>query len=582
MERDSTMDKLLQPPVVLLASFAFALNGLAAVTTYVVPPGTAGNAPTSPYDSWATAANSIADALAALPSDTDPATIRVAPGIYAVAEQMIPSRQNVEIRSDDGSGHLARETTILDGGFRNAADCDSTNRFFQISKNNFALRGFTLRNSCAAYEKQFGGGAVYISSGIKGVTLDSCTFTNCNAFFVVPKNNVQSNSGGAVSVHYDSANCGHLVTNCLFVDCRSPTGAAAINSGKSRSSWTSRETLFVISDCVFRRTDIGKDATDTTAYGTSQYTGAVSGPVWIENSRFTAVGKGATRATVLAGDYSVLTGCVFENLSNTLFNSSCIISNSVFRNNKAKMVYQSRDIRICSSVITNNGAVGNNPYQNAMFVGGKVVNCLYAYNDHPVTATYGTVFENCTIVSNRNNGVAMTISTGGYSTLRNCLSYGNRYTAWGNSNTRGATSNGNFFYFKDWAGNSADYLTMGNCYFENGENVTLNQYRGNGASTSLLSLDPGERSAAITAAADAAKDKLFADWTHGNWRLQRKSPLREAGQPLDWMERNSTDLDGNPRLTNLFGKPFAAGALPDLGCYECQDITPYCTLVMVQ
>ena len=546
-------------PIIILASSALAAD------YYVVPAGTAGNAPTSPYDSWATAANSIADALAALPSDTDPATIRVAPGIYAVAEQMIPSRQNVEIRSDDGSGHLARETTILDGGFRNAADCDSTNRFFQISKNNFALRGFTLRNSCAAYEKQFGGGAVYISSGIKGVTLDSCTFTNCNAFFVVPKNNVQSNSGGAVSVHYDSANCGHLVTNCLFVDCRSPTGAAAINSGKSRSSWTSRETLFVISDCVFLRTDIGKDATDTTAYGTSQYTGAVSGPVWIENSRFTAVGKGATRATVLAGDYSVLTGCVFENLSNTLFNSSCIISNSVFRNNKAKMVYQSRDLRICSSVITNNGAVGNNPFQNAMFIGGKVVNCLYAYNDHPVTATYGTVFENCTIVSNRNNGVAMT-----------------RYTAWGNSNTRGATSNGNFFYFKDWAGNSADYLTMGNCYFENGENVTLNQYRGNGASTSLLSLDPGERIAAITAAADAAKDKLFADWTHGNWRLQRKSPLREAGQPLDWMERNSTDLDGNPRLTNLFGKPFAAGALPDLGCYECQDITPYCTLVMVQ
>ena len=39
---------------------------------------------------------------------------------------------------------------------------------------------------------------------------------------------------------------------------------------------------------------------------------------------------------------------------------------------------------------------------------------------------------------------------------------------------------------------------------------------------------------------------------------------------------------GNPRLTDRFGKPFAAGALPDIGCYECQEKTPYKTLILMQ
>ena len=31
---------------------------------------------------------------------------------------------------------------------------------------------------------------------------------------------------------------------------------------------------------------------------------------------------------------------------------------------------------------------------------------------------------------------------------------------------------------------------------------------------------------------------------------------------------NTTDLDGNPRVLDRYGKVAAAG-LPDIGCYEC-------------
>ncbi len=60
------------------------------------------------------------------------------------------------------------------------------------------------------------------------------------------------------------------------------------------------------------------------------------------------------------------------------------------------------------------------------------------------------------------------------------------------------------------------------------------------------------------------------------------SPLREAGVRYSWMNAPATDLDGNPRLTDHFGKPFATAALPDLGCYECQDRITRGTTVLVQ
>jgi hypothetical protein len=72
------------------------------------------------------------------------------------------------------------------------------------------------------------------------------------------------------------------------------------------------------------------------------------------------------------------------------------------------------------------------------------------------------------------------------------------------------------------------------------------------------------------------------DWTQGDWHLPRKSPLRDAGLLRGWMTDTSADFDGNPRLTDRFGKPFAAGALPDLGCYECQEKGLVPTVIIIR
>ena len=63
----------------------------------------------------------------------------------------------------------------------------------------------------------------------------------------------------------------------------------------------------------------------------------------------------------------------------------------------------------------------------------------------------------------------------------------------------------------------------------------------------------------------------FVDAANGDYRLQERSPLREAGTMLSWMTSDATDLDGNLRVVSKYGKPLSRdpSGLPDIGCYEC-------------
>lgn len=78
--------------------------------------------------------------------------------------------------------------------------------------------------------------------------------------------------------------------------------------------------------------------------------------------------------------------------------------------------------------------------------------------------------------------------------------------------------------------------------------------------------------ATSTAAANAV-NPLFRDATKGDYSLKRRTPHLDKGTILDWMTAETTDLAGNPRVATD-GKPLAedAAALPDLGCYENQDV----------
>ena len=64
------------------------------------------------------------------------------------------------------------------------------------------------------------------------------------------------------------------------------------------------------------------------------------------------------------------------------------------------------------------------------------------------------------------------------------------------------------------------------------------------------------------------------DASSGDYTLSLHASARDRGLLLDWMDGQSTDLAGNPRLVNRMGVAYAADARPDLGCYEAQGIAP--------
>ena len=107
---------------------------------------------------------------------------------------------------------------------------------------------------------------------------------------------------------------------------------------------------------------------------------------------------------------------------------------------------------------------------------------------------------------------------------------------------------------------------MKNCYIEDGDTATIKNPQAANALTKLQDFDSTGATAAIIAKAKE-KGPGFVDEANGDWRLTRKSPLRDAGLNADWMV-NATDLEGKPRLLQLNGK-YSATATVDLGCYEC-------------
>ena len=141
------------------------------------------------------------------------------------------------------------------------------------------------------------------------------------------------------------------------------------------------------------------------------------------------------------------------------------------------------------------------------------------------------------------------------------LIYGNKKG--GDSSFLGGANIG---YRYQWQNGTTSSLTLKNCYIEDGDTVEIPNPQVGKVSTKLQDFDSTGATAAIIAKAKE-KGPGFVDEANGDWRLTRKSPLRDAGLNADWMV-GAIDLDGKPRLLQLNGK-YSATATVDLGCYEC-------------
>lgn len=166
-------------------------------------------------------------------------------------------------------------------------------------------------------------------------------------------------------------------------------------------------------------------------------------------------------------------------------------------------------------------------------------------------------FENCTFAdntitvggTNKDNGGAIGVANGTLAAT-NCIFYANHgmlgSTSWKTSHLS----------VKDWS-------LVANCLEAN--------FEYGGTTYDFSTIDTGD--APTTHIVDGVNGNLvgdydpkFTDAANGDYTLQKKSPCRDAGTSLSWMDTESTDLAGNGRIV---------GNAPDIGCYEWFNPKPY-------
>lgn len=392
----------MQPVRVLVGLTALTVGFIASADThYVVPQGTEGNTPTSPYTSWETAANDIATAVAAA-GDND--TVLVRKGTYAVPSQISITQSNLKLRSyDPDKGTVNAEETVLsptpDGTYEKALvwtkDWVAT-----------TIDGFTFKNATRG---------LYMN-GTRNAKVLNCRFVG--------------NSGGDGAGAYLWVCDGAVISNCLFASNVSTGNGGGVylqNNGDS-------ETIFqTFVNCVFTN--------NTAKIGGAAYSGRS-----IHAERCTFKDNVATDQAghVRAGIHSRFNGCLFTGKAGGSYGevifvdaTDLVVSNCTFtglnvQNGNYGLLNTKGGGQIVDCAFTNNVKLTDsfimslsNP--NPIYVR----NCLFA--DNPTfngiicghNSAGVTYFDNCTIAA---TGKTLARGSATYSTNEwgNCILLGTR------------------------------------------------------------------------------------------------------------------------------------------------------------
>ena len=339
------------------------------------------------------------------------------------------------------------------------------------------------------------------------------------------QNNVATWNGGAI---YSNLANGTIVSNCVFV------GNSAVNYGGafySQQNTQASSDKCIIADCIVKNNRAVRG-------------GGICAERCIEvrNCRFegneTGNGNDNYGGSVYAGCYSKIVDNVFTGSSVATY-GSCI------------------DIVGKDATVSGCRFAGVNPSGN--------------YGVIHVKAVPGCVVSDCVFTNLSWNGIQLFFPEGANSSLlvRQCLIGENAGSGavigdyFGASRFENCTVLSSSFDVKSRA---PVRNVLVNCIVPNAEITSEGDYM-NILSNCCVKVVPG-------GAFDSnvfARDPKFVDVASGDYRLKASSKCREAGLVLDWMAETAVDLNGRPRVAGKDGKAMSAGALPDLGCYECDE-----------
>ena len=511
--------------------------------------------PQAPYGSWATAATNIQNAIdAAFPGEV----ILVSNGVYeaggrtangAVTNRVVLTKPMV-LRSANGPG----VTVIMGYQVPGTTNGSSAVRCVYLCSGAW-LNGFTLTNGATgtstgpnAVQDWFGGGVCCETNGT--VVITNCIITgnaaqtsgggayygtlfNCDiisnvvvrplaglgagggaCFGTLIGCNLLGNSGGGGA---GGGVCNSTLTNCVLNGNFAGAGGGACTS--------------ILYGCVLTNNQGGASA------GSGRGGGSIGGLL----VNCTLVGNSALYYGGGAA-YSGLLGCTVASNRVTTTSGSSSCGGGIYYANA-----------------TNCSLIGNAAsYEGGGAFYGVLYNCLISSN--AVTGSSGigggvfnAILNSCMVIGN-----SSTFSAGGASAgaLTNCVLAANAAANMGGGAMSATLIN--CTVVSNSAGSSAGGSRgslMRNCIVYYNAAPTGPEFAPDAPHTFLCTTTlPSGGGGSFTNA------PLFVDQANGNFRLQANSPCINAG--LNDYVNNSTDLDGNPRIS---------GGTVDVGAYEFQN-----------
>ncbi len=486
--------------------------------SYVVPPGTPGVIPSSPFNSWATAATNIQEAVNAA-AGQGWTNVWVSNGTYTLTSQVeIAAAMTVRSWHD---GALDRAGTIVDGNYPAV-----TNRCFYINHTSAVVQGFTITNGYITVYPGVGGG-VYLANGL----LHDCIVGGNHAGF----DNTVSGFGGGV---YALGGC---VSNCSIVNNTVVTNGTLGHYGGG---------IYALNDALISDTVISSNI------------GRLSGGFYLEDNA-------VMRRCVIVGNELAVASTTYGGGGGRLRDNAILEDSEIRANYSAG---EGGGVHLSDNSIMRRCLVMANQAASTSYGGGGI----YIYFGNPTLENCRIVHN--TNAPGYAGGVAVrwTSSNPTVPAIRNCLIAFNTganaggvylYDAPGeivnctivsNKATSTYVSGGVFFSGSTAAvHNSIIYQNLGHATYPQ-----WNNYRVLGANVPAISHSCAVPAADAYGAGNTTNDPLFISSDPGNYnfRLPAVSPCVNTGIEAAWMA-GALDLDGKARLDRFSG-------LVDMGCYE--------------
>ena len=491
---------------------------------------------------WATASTDIQGVIdSAIEGDL----ILVRSGEYALEKEIVVSNKTVILRSRNPlTGELDEAGTVFNGGGK--------------------VRGLFLHTGPL---KTFDGAWGAVAETDHPALIEGFTFTNCYS----------AGDGGAVWFRGQGSQNGKPATlrHCTIVGSSADgNGGGLLVHGGGRVEY-----------CTIRGNAAGGGGGGGNHATTSNYSLNVTGWGNVTDDRdwYYPVLIGCE----ISGNTSGSNGGGFRTFNCALFRDCTFADNFAGGGEGGGAQFSYGGVRVEGCAFARNSCKGTAGYGSAMILpsaGVLITNCTVCANG----AAYGCLYAGdgaVTVVNSvfsNNSARALWVNTG---LVRQCLVTGN---------TEGIGS------FQG----SANPLVVENCtvagnsgtaVIDNGAKTAASDIRvfnsilwGNGATVALQAPEDGMKSISLhdcDLGADARASEYvvfdnctkfnpgFRDAAGGDYTLWAGSRARDKAVRLDWMSAAARDLAGNPRLVDRNGIASDA-ALPDLGCFECQEQTP--------